>query len=72
VVVQRPASDGRILFTYAGRQYVLLPGESARLEVEQAEIEAGSGELPAGQAQHSVTITNHGFLARTGLTVVAP
>ena len=72
IVIERPEPDGSVLFTLAGKQYVLKPGESVRLEVEQGETEAGSEGLPTGQAQHTVIVTNHGFLARTGLTAVAP
>lgn len=71
IVVERAEPDGNVFFIFAGTQYVLKPGESVRLEVETG-VGADSESLPAGQTQHTVTVTNHGFLSRAGLTVVAP
>lgn len=71
ITVERTEPDGTVFFIFAKTQYVLKPGESVRLEVE-TDVGADSENLPAGQTQHTVTVTNHGFLPRAGLTVVAP
>jgi len=71
IVVERAEADGSVSFVFGGTQYFLKPGESVRLEVETG-VDAASGSLPAGQTQHTVTVTNHGFLPIGGLTVVAP
>jgi len=71
IVVERAGPDGGVSFTFEGTQYALKPGESVRLEVETG-VDAASESLPAGQTQHTVTVTNHGFLPIGSLTVVAP
>lgn len=71
IVVEHTEPDGNIFFIFAGTQYVLKPGESVRLEVATG-VGADSEHLYTGQMQHTVTVTNHGFLPMAGLTVVAP
>lgn len=72
IVVEHTEPDGSVFFAFAGKQYVLKPGEGVRLEVEKGATEVGSEGLPAGRVQRTVMVTNHGFVPRAGLMVVVP
>lgn len=63
ITIEGAEADGGLIFSHAGESHVLQRGESVQLELETP---AGD-DLSAGQVQHRVTITNHGFLPRQGL-----
>jgi hypothetical protein len=69
VTVDRVASDGSVVVLVGGDMHMLRPGESVSLVSGSRE---DADRLAVSAASHTITVTNHGFLARGDLTIGQP
>ena len=69
VTIEMVSADGSVFLVLDGQSAVLAPGESV---LGESEGRGGDDRTALSSASRSVSVTNHGFLLRSGLTLTEP